>query len=156
MDLDKEKKDWILTDEEFESNMEEVFSELSLCATKTENLNFIIVGGQAGSGKTALVAKEYQNLGGNAIIIDQDELRPKFPKDKYKQIHDNCTEREEFLILKPYVSQAVLNLIDRAQNNGYNIILESALRGVNSFITITQNLKAYGYTTKLSILSVQK
>ena len=33
-----------------------------------------------------LVAKEYQELTGNAIIIDQDELRTKFPKEKYKEI----------------------------------------------------------------------
>lgn len=151
---DEARKKWELTNEEFEENMNEIFGELSLCAKKTEAPSFIFVGGQAGSGKSALVAKEYQNLRGNAIIIDQDELRTKFPKEKYKKIHDNCTEREEFLILKPYISKAILALKDRSKNYGYNIILESALRSVNSFIDVTQELKRKGYTTKLSVLAV--
>lgn len=148
------RKKWALTDEEFDENMDEIFAELSLCAKKELVPNFVFVGGQAGSGKSALVAEEHQNLGGNAIIIDQDELRTKFPKEKYKQIHDTCTEREEFLILKPYISKAVISLKNRAVNCGYNIILESALRSVSSFIEVTKELKEKGYNTKLSVLAV--
>lgn len=154
LNIDEAREKWKLTDEEFETNMNDIFGELSLCAKKTLNPIFILVGGQAGSGKSALVAKEYQNLGGNAIIIDQDELRTKFPEEKYKQIHDNYTEREEFLILKPYISRAISAIKDRAKNCGYNIILESALRSVNSFINIIPELKSKGYTTKLSVLAV--
>ena len=95
---EEERKKWQLKDEEFEQNINDIFGELSLCAEKTANPSFVIVGGQAGSGKSLLVSKEYQDLVGNAIIIDQDELRTKFPKEK--QIQDNYTEREEFLILK--------------------------------------------------------
>ena len=113
-----------------------------------------MVGGQAGSGKSALVAREYENIEGNAIIIDQDELRTKFPQEKYRQIHDTYTEREEFLILKPYISKLIIALKDRAKEGGYNIILESALRSVNSFIDMCKELKQSGYHTKLSILAV--
>ena len=90
------------------------------------------------------LTKENQNLNGRAIIIDQDELRPKYPRDKYKQIHDSCTEREEFLLLKPYISRAVRTLEMRAVDEGYNIILESALRSVSSFIDTIQELKERG------------
>ena len=154
MNVDEIRKKIELTDEEFETNMDEIFGELSLCAKKELVPIFTLVGGQAGSGKSALVASENQCLGGNAIIIDQDELRTKFPKEKYKQIHDNCNEREEFLILKPYISRAVVALKERALNCGYNIILESALRSVSSFIDVAKELKIKGYNTKLSILAV--
>lgn len=154
MNVDEIRKKIELTDEEFETNMDEIFGELSLCAKKELLPIFTLVGGQAGSGKSALVASENQSLGGNAIIIDQDELRTKFPKEKYKQIHDNCNEREEFLILKPYISRAVVALKERALNCGYNIILESALRSVSSFIDVAKELKIKGYNTKLSILAV--
>lgn len=154
MNVDEIRKKIELTDEEFETNMDEIFGELSLCAKKELVPSFTLVGGQAGSGKSALVASENQSLGGNAIIIDQDELRTKFPKEKYKQIHDNCNEREEFLILKPYISRAVVALKERALNCGYNIILESALRSVSSFIDVAKELKIKGYNTKLSILAV--
>lgn len=152
--IEEARKKWELTEEEFEENMDEIFGELSLCAEKTSEASFTIVGGQAGSGKSALVAKEYQELTGNAIIIDQDELRTKFPREKYKEIHNSCNEREEFLILKPYISKAIVRIIEKAVNSGYNIILESALRSVNSFIDITQELKGKGYSAKLSVLSV--
>ena len=148
------RKKWELTDEEFKENINEVFGELALCAKKVSNPTFIFVGGQAGAGKSALVAKEYQNLEGNAIIIDQDELRTKFPKEKYKQILANYTERQEFLLLKPYISRTISELKDRAIQCGYNIILESTLRSVNSFIEIAKELKEKGYATKLSVLSV--
>ena len=120
--VDEAIEKWGLTDEEFDENMNEVFGQLALFNEKTENPSFILVGGQAGSGKSALVAKEYQRLGENAIIIDQDELRTKYPKAKYQQIHDNCTEREEYLILKPYISKAILALKTKAEECGYNII----------------------------------
>ena len=149
---EEERKKWQLKDEEFEQNINDIFGELSLCAEKTANPSFVIVGGQAGSGKSLLVSREYQDLVGNAIIIDQDELRTKFPKEK--QIQDNYTEREEFLILKPYISKTIVELIDRAVKGNYNIILESALRSVSSFIDTTQELKEKGYNTKLSVIAV--
>lgn len=149
---EEERKKWQLTDKEFEQNINDIFGELSLCAEKTANPSFVIVGGQAGSGKSLLVSREYQDLVGNAIIIDQDELRTKFPKEK--QIQDNYTEREEFLILKPYISKTIVELIDRAVKGNYNIILESALRSVSSFIDTTQELKEKGYNTKLSVIAV--
>ena len=153
-DIEKARKKWELTEEEFEENMDEIFGELSLCAEKTSEPSFTIVGGQAGSGKSALVAKEYQELTRNAIIIDQDELRTKFPKEKYKEIHNSCNEREEFLILKPYISKAIVRIVEKAVNGGYNIVLESALRSVNSFIDTTKELRGKGYSTKLSVLAV--
>ena len=151
---EEERKKWQLTDEEFEANANEIFSQLALCAKESPSPTFIMVGGQAGSGKSALVAREYENIEGNAIIIDQDELRTKFPQEKYRQIHDTYTEREEFLILKPYISKLIIALKDRAKEGGYNIILESALRSVNSFIDMCKELKQSGYHTKLSILAV--
>lgn len=143
-----------LTAEEFEENVEEIFTELALCAEKTSSPTLVLVGGQAGSGKSVLVARENSDLEGQAIIIDQDELRTKYPSEKYKLIHDNCSEREEFLLLKPYMSKLVPALIERAQNGEYNIILESALRSVKSFSETIGDIKKRGYNTKLSILSV--
>lgn len=143
-----------LTDEEFEENVEEIFTELAMCAEKSSNPTLVLVGGQAGSGKSALVARENSDLEEQAIIIDQDELRTKYPREKYKLIHDNLTEREEFLLLKPYMSRLVPALIEKAQKGGYNIILESALRSVKSFSETISGVKKGGYNTKLSILSV--
>ena len=149
-----EQKKWELTEEEFEKNADEIFAELSLCAEKSPNPTFVFVGGQAGSGKSALVAREYNDMQGNAIIIDQDELRTKFPKEKYEKIHEQYTEREEFLILKPYIQKMIYAIKDRAIAGGYNLIVESALRSIRIFIDFINDLNAHGYESKLSVLSV--
>ena len=150
----EEREKWKLSDEEFTQNSNEIFNELCLVAHPSSNPSFVLVGGQAGSGKSGLVAKKYQELQGNAIIIDQDELRTKFPAEKYKQILENYTEREEFLILNPYIADLIQAIIQKAQEEKYNIVLESALQDVAAFEKNTIDLKNNGYRTELSVMSV--
>ena len=152
--ISEERKRWKLSDEEFKQNSNEIFSELCLVAQPSSNPTFVLVGGQAGSGKSGLVAKKYQELAGNAIIIDQDELRTKFPSEKYKQILKNYTEREEFLILNPYIADLIQAIIKKAQEKNYNIVLESALQDVAAFEKNTIDLKNSEYRTELSVMSV--
>lgn len=152
--LEKEREKWILSEEEFNKNVDEIFGELALFAQSTKQPKFSFVGGQAGAGKSLLVSKIYQELNGNGIIIDQDELRTKYPQEKYLQIHDNYTEREEFLILKPYISKLIQAIIAKAKQSRYNIILESALRSINAFVDNTVDLRNSGYKTELCVISV--
>ena len=63
----------------------------------------------------------------------EDELRTKFPSEKYKQILKNYTEREEFLILNPYIADLIQAIIKKAQEKNYKIVLESALQDVAAF-----------------------
>lgn len=153
-DIKKEREKWKLSRKEFENNANEIFGELAMTTQKAEHPRFIIIGGQAGSGKSGLVAKRYQELEGNAIIIDQDELRTKYPQEAYKQICSHYTEREEFLILNPYIAILIQKIIAKAKENRYNIILESALQDVGAFIENTINLRENGYQTELSVMSV--
>ncbi len=153
-DKDIERERWKLSDEELRQNIDEIFEELSIGCKREEKPSFILVGGQAGSGKSGLVAKKLIEKKANAIIIDQDELRPKFPREKYKQIHDGYTERQEFLILNPYIADVIQGLIERARENGYNIILETALQDPAAFIENTKSLRAQGYYTELDVMSV--
>lgn len=149
-----EREKWKLTDEEFEANFDSVFKELVLTGNASVNQNpeFIMVGGQAGGGKSTLVAKELKGLDSGAIVIDQDLLRTKHPR--YQQIHDEYTEREEFLLLKRYLDRLVNGILDKASTERYNLILESALRSVSKFIKNTQDLREKRYRTKLSVLAV--
>lgn len=149
-----EREKWNLSEKEYNESFNNIFNELVLTgnATHSQNPTFIMVGGQAGSGKSMLVGKELRNLASGAIIIDQDLLRTKHPK--YQKIHDMYTEREEFLLLKRYLDQLINDIIAKSLNEGYNLILESALRSVSKFIKNTVDVKERGYSTKLSILAV--
>lgn len=154
-EINEERRKWSLSDFEFRENFNSVFNELILTGgnvSLSSNPKFIMIGGQAGSGKSMLVVKELRELENGAIVIDQDILRTKHPK--YQQIHDEYTEREEFLLLKRYLDQLVNTIIEYSSNEGYNLILESALRSVSKFIKNTQDIRQKGYITKLSILAV--
>lgn len=154
MNIDEEIKRYQLSDEDFEKNANRIFSALAMNASKPQKPKFVMVGGQAGSGKTGLVAKKNNELEGGAIIIDQDEIRASFPEDLYEQILKDHDDREEYLILKPYVLKMRQTLVDMARNNGYNVIMESAMQAVDSFIPQIQSFKDAGYETELSVISV--
>ena len=154
IDIEELRKKYAITDEQFQENASEIFGELSINATKSEQPRFIMVGGQAGSGKTSLVSKKYKDLDGNAIIIDQDELRTMYPREIYQQILANHTDREEFLILNIYIAKMIKEIVMRSKEQGYNIILETALNDVEAFIDYTKELHADGYRTELAVMSV--
>lgn len=154
MNIDEEIKRYQLSDEDFEKNANRIFSALAMNADKPQKPRFVMVGGQAGSGKTGLVAKKNRELEGGAIIIDQDEIRASFPEELYEKILRDHDDREEYLILKPYVLKMRQTLVDMARNNGYNVIMESAMQAVDSFIPQIQSFKNAGYETELSVISV--
>jgi len=154
INIEELRKKYAITEEQFQENANEIFGELSINAKRMEEPKFILAGGQAGSGKTSLVSKKYKELNGNAIIIDQDELRTMYPREIYQQILANHNDREEFLILNIYIAKMIKELVMRSKAEGYNIILETALNDVEAFIDYTKNLHEDGYRTELSVLSV--
>lgn len=154
MNIDEEIKKYQLSEEEFEKHADKIFNFLAMNAKKTENPRFVMVGGQAGSGKTGLVFKKNNDLEGGAIIIDQDEIRASFPEELYKEILEKFDDREEYLILKPYVLKMRQALVDRARNGRYNVIMESAMQAVDSFMPQVKSFKDAGYETCLSVISV--
>lgn len=153
-EIQKEHDKWKLADEELNSNFNDVYNEMNLIgnAETSKKPTFVMVGGQAGCGKSILVSKKISDFKEGAIAIDQDVIRTKHPRSR--QIQNMYTEREEFLILKGYVNKIIENTLKRAQFEGKNLILESALRSVSKFCEYTQQLKDMGYKTQLSILAV--
>ena len=151
-DIDEERKRWALDKEKLEENIDNIFARLSIGCSRSKNPKFILVGGQAGSGKSGLVTKRMLELKGNAIIIDQDELRPMYPE--YEKLRSTHTEREEFLILNPYIADVIKGLIDRAQEHGYSIILETALQDPIAFIQNAKDLNIAGYTSEIDVMAV--
>ena len=54
-DVDKKRKEYALTEEELRENADSIFAELALTVRPTENPTFVLVGGQAGAGKSGLL-----------------------------------------------------------------------------------------------------
>ena len=154
MRIQEGRKKYELLDDVFVIQADRIFSFLAMNVQKPENPKLVMVGGQAGSGKTGLVAKKNSELDGGAIIIDQDEIRASFPEELYKQIIRDYDDREEYLILKPFVLKMRQALVDRAISKGYNVIMESALQVVDTFVPQIQSFKEAGYSTELAVISV--
>lgn len=117
-EIQKERSKWKLTDEELSSNFNDVYNEMNLIgnATNSEKPTFVMIGGQAGCGKSILVSKKISDLEKGAIAIDQDVMRTKHPRSQ--QIQKMYTEREEFIILKSYVDKIIEKTLKRAQFEG--------------------------------------
>ena len=143
-----------LPEDVFEKHADRIFNFLAMNVQKPEHPKLVMVGGQAGSGKTGLVAKKNSELEGGAIIIDQDEIRASFPEELYREIIKDYDDREEYLILKPFVLKMRQALVDRAKSKGYNVIMESALQVVDTFVPQIQSFKNAGYSAELAVISV--
>ncbi|MBQ9659311.1 MAG: zeta toxin family protein [Clostridia bacterium] len=152
--LNNERKKWVLSLVETQKNIEETFQELVISgdAKTTDRPSIVMVGGQAGSGKSLLCSYYLKKLNGGAIMIDQDYLRLKHPN--YTEIHDMYTEREEFLILKRYLDSLINGIVNKASDLKYNIILESALRSIDKFATLIQDIATKGLRTELAVLAI--
>lgn len=156
INIEKESEKYTLSDTEFEENAENIFKELSKNVKKSVKRKFVVVGGQAGAGKTNLVSKKNNEFEEGAIIINQDELREKFPEYLYKEMIANYDERTIYLILRPYVNKLVEKIIDKSIENKYNVIFETAVSYVEPIIEYTNNFKKEGYKTEISILAVDE
>ncbi len=152
--IDDEIKRYELSEEVFQKNADMIFNNLAMTSKKSEKPKLILAGGQAGSGKTGLVGKKCNDLPEGAIIIDQDEIRATFPPELYKEILENHTDREEYLILKPYVLKMRAELVKRAIEGGYNVVMETAMQAVDSFFPQIQAFKEAGYEANLAVMSV--
>ena len=156
LNIKKEIEKYKLTDKEFKDNVNSIFNELSIGVNETTEKQFIIVGGQAGSGKTNLVHREYQELKKNAIILDQDELRTKFPPKLTAEIINNFDERTGYLILRPYIINLLDDLMKKSREKNYNVIFETALSRIEPIVEYINNYVNSGYKIKLSILAVNE
>ena len=58
MNIEEEIRKYQLSEEDFEKHADKIFNFLAMSAKKSENPQFVMVGGQAGSGKTGLVLKK--------------------------------------------------------------------------------------------------
>jgi len=112
-----------------------------------------IVGGQSGSGKSRLIPVVNQELNGNAVIVDFDELRTWHPH--YKEVSDSYPEITHRILHSDTerVKNAVLETLRR---EGYNVIYEGALRSTQGFLDFAKDFKQEGYNIRMYIMSVPK
>lgn len=112
-----------------------------------------IVGGQSGAGKSRLIPIANQELDGNAVIVDFDELRTLHPF--YKEVSESYPEITH-RILHPDTERVKNAVLETLRQEGYNVIYEGALRNTQGFLDFANDFKQEGYNIIMHIMSVPK
>lgn len=112
----------------------------------------VLIGGQPGSGKSAL-SKFILSQNQNTIIIDGDYIREFYPHleeiiDKHKDDYPKLTQ--------PFVNRVVEQLIDELSKEHYNLIIEGTLRDINVPLKTAQTLDERGYIVELYVMATDK
>ena len=113
------------------------------------NKEAFILGGQPGSGKSALVV-EILKTNKNTVFINGDDLRSYHPK-YYSYLRENDVEAAD-------LTQAVCNfwveeLIKECIKRNLNIIVEGTMRTKNVPLSTAKILKEAGYSVNLVVVS---
>ncbi len=136
------------TREQFEEKFQAVYDELTLNRSPSNSPKAFLLGGQSGSGKSAIhkiIAAEYPDI----IVIDGDRFRARHPnfsliQEKYgKEAADHS---------QPFVNEMITSLIDRLSSEKFDLIVEGTCRNVNVPINTRDILKQKGYRVELDIM----
>lgn len=145
----------IPTEKQFQEYKSKVILEATLGkkpAKAGEEEILVIVGGQAGAGKSRLVAHAANELGEkNAVIVDFDVLRSLNPS--YEEVTEKYSEITH-LILYEDTERVKNELLEYLIENGYHVIYEGAMRNTQGFINFAQKFRDSDYRIKLKIMAV--
>lgn len=142
-----------LSEEQFVAYYKKAIGVLKLGKKPSEQKALSIVGGQSGSGKSRLITIVNQELNGNAVIVDFDELRTLHPY--YKEVsgaYPEITHR----ILHPDTEKVKNAVLQTLIKEGYDVIYEGALRNTKGFLDFAQDFKQGGYNIIMNIMAVPK
>lgn len=111
----------------------------------------IITGGTPGAGKSVFVKLAKNRLNDNLLVIDGDQ---------YRKFHPNFAKLQKLVgsdiafVTGPFYGKMVRNILTKAMEHKYNVIIESTFKSVDSPLDYLKTLKANGYTTTVNIIAV--
>jgi len=144
---------YCLSEEQFAAYYKKAIGFLKLGKKPSNAKTLSIVGGQSGAGKSRLIPIANQELNGNAVIVDFDELRAWHPY--YKEVSDSYPEITH-RILHPDTEKVKNAVLETLRKEEYNVIYEGALRNTQGFLDFAKDFKQDGYNIIMNIMSVPK
>ena len=142
-----------LSDAQFAAYYKKSIGFLKLGKNPRSRKTLSIVGGQSGAGKSRLIPIAIQELNGNAVVVDFDELRAWHPH--YKEVSDSYLEITH-RILHPDTEKVKNAVLETLRKEGYNVIYEGALRNTQGFLDFAKDFKEDDYHITMNIMSVPK
>lgn len=121
--------------------------------TAQENPKAILLGGQPGSGKSALAAEAIRELraNGGAVVIDADRMREENPR--YKQLSREDPQHAADRTQKE-AGEWATRLTLAAVENRRNLVVDGTMRSPENIRDLTTRLKEQGYEVEARVLAV--
>lgn len=121
--------------------------------TAQENPKAILLGGQPGSGKSALAAEAIRELraNGGAVVIDADRMREENPR--YKQLSREDPQHAADRTQKE-AGEWATRLTLAAVENRRNLVVDGTMRSPENLRDLTTHLKENGYEVEARVLAV--
>ncbi|MCW5323656.1 toxin [Verminephrobacter aporrectodeae subsp. tuberculatae] len=142
--------------EGFKYAMESAYKDVerdALARTTAQIPKAILLGGQPGSGKSALSTGAVRELrtNGGAVVIDADRMREENPR--YKQL-----SREDPLHAADRTQKEAGEWANRltmaAMENRRNLVVDGTMRSPEKIRDLTTRLKEHGYEVEVRVLAV--
>lgn len=142
------------TEEEFSARLKRQVKRLLLesDAAPVKAPQAYLLGGQSGSGKTALHGICIRLCGGNAVVINGDEYRSSHPR--FAAL-DETYGVEAVAYTAPWAGRMTEALIKTLSTAGYNLIVEGTLRTASVPMGTAQLLRSRGYSVSLALMAVK-
>lgn len=126
------------------------------CHRQNQTPKLYLVGGQPGAGKSTTISKIQRFMDNNCIIINLDDCRALHPNAR--EIYEKgAKDSDDYSIYtNPFMREVGEKLIDKAIENGYNVILERTLNSTDIVSRQLDKFKENGYELNLHVVTCNK
>ncbi|CEH39650.1 conserved hypothetical protein [Xanthomonas citri pv. citri] len=111
----------------------------------------IILGGQPGAGKAGLASSALDELAGNAVKIDADELRKNHPRYIALMREDDCTAADR---THGDAGPWAVKLTSAAMAARRNLIVDGTMRDPDNLAKLCRKLRDAGYRIEARVMAV--